>query len=63
MVKKIISSETMLDLKIAKLERIIESLQTEIPLEGKKWQRGMVAHYTEQLNELREARDGLRRSK
>ena len=63
MVKRVISSLTMADLKVARMERIIESLRSEMPLEGKKWQRGMIEHYTRQLHTLLEVRNGLRRSK
>ena len=63
MVKKVISDQTMLDLKISKMERIIEKLKLDVPLEGLKWQRKMVAHYTGQLQTLIEVRNGLRRSK
>ncbi|MAH48054.1 hypothetical protein CMI37_19685 [Candidatus Pacearchaeota archaeon] len=63
MVKRIISTETLTDLKILKMESIIKKLTIDIPLEGSKWQAGMLRHYTNQLENLKKVRDGLRRSK
>jgi len=58
MAKRMISKKSMLELKISRLERIIETLKSEIPLEGKKWQSGMIRHYTSQLDELRASQQG-----
>ena len=61
-VKKVISPETLYDLKVSKLESIIEKLKIDIPLEGAKWQRNMIAHYSRKLVELKEAAHGIRRA-
>lgn len=63
MVKQAISNETMLELKIQKMESIIERLKLDVPLEGAKWQAGMIRHYSAQLKRLKEALNGIRRTK
>ena len=40
------------DLKRKRLNSIIERLEQDIPLEGKRWQRNMIAHYTRKRDEL-----------
>jgi len=62
MVKKNSSPKAKFDLKVASLRRTISSLETEIPLEGKKWQRKMIAHYNRLHDELLEANNGPRGS-
>ena len=57
--KQMIDQLTLVTLKISRLSGIIQSLENEIPLEGKKWQRNMIAHYRGQQANLEKIRDGL----
>ena len=52
--------ELSYNLQVQSLESIIERLKREIPLEGKKWQEGMIRHYSNKLAELKEAHGNRR---
>jgi len=63
MVKSKATELEKLDLKIAVLRDTIKSLEDEVPIEGQKWQSGMIRYYSSNLARLEELRNGIRRTK
>lgn len=48
--------------KIDNMTALINRLKADVPIEGEKWQRHMVAHYENQRRRLEVIRDGLTKS-
>ena len=62
MVKQPLTGHDKMEGKIRRLEEIISSLESDVPLEGERWRSKMLIHYRKQLTRIQEALGGHTRS-